>query len=169
MRRYGLKLEDIADVRKRRTFGKYNFYEAITAYQYFLKRLGIAKSGTAPYMLESYIYGSKAKANRNHTIELDLTDEEYARHAPIVKNIVEMFAGCMKKLEDDIKAEANRRREATRYAFYEKADLLNDPGPEDAPQKPSWGLAEAMKAARDLDGLVFPENHLGHEFKMLPR
>lgn len=168
LQRFGLQLSDICDVRTRRAFGKYNFNETIIAFQYFRKRLGIAKSGTAPFMLESYIYGNAAKTNRNRTIEIDLTDEEYAQHKPIVENFVKMFAGCMKKLEADLKAEANRRREATRYAFCEKANLLNDPSPEDEPKKPSWGLSDAMKAARDLDGLVFPESHLGQELKMLP-
>lgn len=169
LRRFGLQLSDITDVRTRREFGDYTLNEAVIVFQYFRKRLGIKDSGVAPYVLESYRRGAGNKQYRNRSIEIDLTDDEYAQHKPIVENFVKMFAECMKKLEADLKAEANRRREATRYAFCEKANLLNDPNPEDAPKRPSWGLSEAMKAARDLDGLVFPESHLGQEFLKLAK
>ena len=85
---------------------------------------------------------------------------------------MKMFAGCMKKLEAQLREEAKKRRAAMRYTFFEKADLLLDEDEGEkttSPKKPSFGLADALRAARDLDGLVFSENHLGHEFKMLPR
>ena len=165
--RFGLQLTDITDVRTRREFGDYTLNEAVIVFQYFCKRLGIKDNGVAPYMLESYRRGTGNKQCRNRSIEIDLTDDEYNHHKPIVNNLVEMFAECMRKVERDLRKEAERRREATRYSFCDKANLLNDPDPNQPARQPSWGLSEAMKAARDLEGLVFPDSHLGQEMKRL--
>ena len=169
LQRYGLKLEDVADVRTRREFGKYVENEQMLVFQYFRKRLKIEKCGVPPYMMDAYEYKLKSTNGRNHSIEIDLTDDEYARHAPIVKNLLEMFAGCMKKLEAQLKEDAKKRRAGTRYAFFEKADLLADAKPGEEAKKRSFSLSDAMRAARDLDGMVFPESHLGQELKALPR
>lgn len=169
LQRYGLKLEDIADVRKRREFGQYTKDERMIVYQYFVKRLH-TKLGEAPYMAGAYSYGKETATSKNRTFEINLTDEEYARHAPIVKNLLEMYANCVKKLEAQLREEAKKRRAAMRYTFFEKADLLLDESETTKPAKPakpSFGLADALRAARDLDGLVFPENHLGEERKLL--
>lgn len=117
LQRYGLKLEDIADVRKRREFGKYTNDERMLVYQYFVKRLH-TNIGEAPYMACAYHYGKETATSKNKTFEIDLTDEEYARHAPIVENLLKMFAGCMKRLEAQLREEAKRRRSATRYTFF---------------------------------------------------
>lgn len=169
LQRYGLKLEDIADVRKRREFGQYTKDERMIVYQYFVKRLH-AKLGEAPYMAGAYSYGKETATSKNRTFEINLTDEEYAHHAQIVRSLLEMYANCVKKLEAQLREEAKKRRAATRYAFFEKADLLLDESETTKPAKPtkpSFGLADALRAARDLDGLVFPENHLGEERKLL--
>lgn len=58
LRSYGLKLEDIADVRKRREFGQYTKDEQMIVYQYFVKRLH-AKLGEAPYMAGAMYTGQR--------------------------------------------------------------------------------------------------------------
>ena len=84
LQRYGLKLEDIADVRKRREFGRYTKDERMLVYQYFVTRLHV-KLGEAPYMAGAYSYGPETATSKNRTFEINLTDEEYVCHAPIVK------------------------------------------------------------------------------------
>lgn len=167
LKRFGLSIDDITDLRIRREFGKFNFQESILVCQYFKKRLK-TKFSEMPYQLEAYIFGTanKSKKNKNETIEINLTDEEYAKHKPIIDNYVKIFSECLKNLEKQLKKEAESKRKATTYAFFEKADLLEEADPNNN-KKHSFNLEDAIRAARELDGMIFPEAHIKQEIKKL--
>jgi hypothetical protein len=155
--KYGMRLEDLIEQRKHRIFGPLVKSDAKLVFQYFRRRLD-AVAQEPPYNIDCFLLNIKKTAR--HTIELDLTDTEYSFHYPIVSNLLEMYRKVQKDFEKKIKAENTRRRKALNYEFFEKADLLQPYDPTKPPRKRKWNLADAMAAARELEGLIFPEQQI---------
>lgn len=165
--KYGLRLEDLVEVRTRREFNKLSQKESAMVGQYFRRKLNI-KYGDAPYNLTPYKYHHRA-AKFNCFIIIDLTDDEYRYHEKIVKGLVQIFRRKTRELEKKLKEEAQRRMDAMEYAIYEKAGILFPAGHSGDDGSSSFGLKEAMMAARDLEDTVFPDFQIGQEFLRLTK
>lgn len=164
--KYGLRLEDLVEVRSRREFDKLSQKESSMAAQYFRRKLNI-KFDEAPYNLNSYKYRHKA-TKFNCFITIDLTDDEYRYHEKIVKNLVQIFRRKTRELEKKLREEAQRRRDAMEYAIYDKAGILFPAG-SGGDSGSSFGLREAMMAAHDLEDTLFPDLHIEQEFLKLAK
>ena len=164
--KYGLRLEDLVEVRSHRDFDKLSQKESSMVGQYFRRKLNI-KWDEAPYNLNSYRYHHKA-TKFNCFITIDLTDDEYRHHEKIVKNLVQIFRRKTRELEKKLKEEAQRRRDAMEYAIYERAGILFPAG-SGGDNGSSFGLREAMMAASDLEDTLFPDLHIEQEFLKLAK
>lgn len=164
--KYGLRLEDLVEVRSRREFDKLSHKESAMVGQYFRRKLNI-KFDEAPYNLNSYKYRHKA-TKFNCFITIDLTDDEYRYHEKIVKNLVQIFRRKTRELEKKLREEAQRRMDAMEYAIYDKAGILFPAG-SGGDSGSSFGLREAMMAARDLEDTVFPDLYIEQEFLKLAK
>lgn len=162
----GLKLEDIMEVRKTREFERLSQKESFLVDQYFRVTLKIDRD-VAPWNLGTYKYRHRP-TKFSSFVRIDLTDDEYSRHRPIVDSLVQIFRRKTRELEKKLAEENKSRIEALEYAIYEKANILfpagwNGSDPVEGDSAPSWGLYEAMKAARDLEDTIFPEMQLTQE------
>lgn len=164
--KYGLRLEDLVEIRSHRTFEKLSQKESAMVGQYFRRKLNI-KYGEAPYNLTPYKYHHRA-TKFNCFITIDLTDDEYRYHEKIVKNLVQIFRRKTRELEKKLREEAQRRRDAMEYAIYDKAGILFPAG-HSGDSGSSFGLREAIMAARDLEDTVFPDLHIEQEFLKLAK
>lgn len=162
----GLILEDIIEVRKTREFERLSQKESFLVVQYFRIVLKIDQA-VAPWNLGSYKYCSRP-TKFSSFVRIDLTDDEYSRHRPIVDSLVQIFRRKTRELKKKLDQENKARMEALEYAIYEKANILfpagwNGSEPVEGGTAPSWGLHEAMKAARDLEDTIFPDMQLTQE------
>lgn len=160
--KYGVSSDELAPKTTEHTFGYYTPGEAQMVFQYMYVKMGVREDG--PYNFRSY---KKRGVKRNSFFVIALTDDDFNRHAPIIEALLSLYREQEKKLKAQLKRERRSRISAWKYAFYKAGNMLNQPGPNDKPKAPDWGLSDALAAARSLDGVVFPENYLNNEHKAL--
>lgn len=156
--KYGLSLEDITDARSERVFDRLTSEECALVWQYFLKTLN-TEADAAPYNCAAYAK-RHSHAKHNSSVEIRLTDDEYRHHFRIVMSLIGIHRNKMRELEKKLKAEADARRKALNYAIYEKAGILFPSNGDASPKAPEWTLNDAINAARELDGVIFPQMQL---------
>jgi hypothetical protein len=164
--KYGLKLEDIQEVRKTRVLDKLTLDEMLVVRQFFGHHLKIDPGDGAPYNLNCYVIPSKTSVYKR-LVEIDLTDDEYSKFWPQVKALVALWRREAKALEEKLKEEANARRAAFKWKFCEKADILMEAKEGEVPREPGYGLRDLMAAAAALDDVIFPHHYVGEEQKRL--
>lgn len=160
--KYGVSSDELAPKTADRTFGCYTPSEAQMVFQYMYVKMGVREDG--PYNFRAY---TKRGVKRNKFFVIALTDDDFNRHAPIIDGLLSLYREQEKKLKAQLKRERRSRVSAWKYVFYKAGNMLNQPGPDDKPKAPDWGLSDALAAARSLDGIVFPENYLYNERKAL--
>lgn len=165
--RMGLTLNDLIIVRTRRAFEKLTTDERAMISQFFRKQFDREALMSEPHHIGLY-YEKGNRSPYSHSLEIDLTDEEYDRLWPVARNLIKIYRRELVALQKKIKQEAKARLEAYEYKFYEKAGILFPANPDAEQQEPGFGLKEAMEAAAALDDIVFPTNHLKCDPKQLP-
>lgn len=165
--RLGLSPDDLIIVRTRRKFEKLTMDERAMLSQFFRKQFDREPFMSEPHHIGQYYEKGKASPY-SRSMELDLTDEEYAHLWPIAQNLLKIYRRELATLQKKIKQEAQARREAYEYKFYEKAGILFPADKNSEGRDPGFGLKEAMEAAASLDGVIFPTNHLTNDPKQLP-
>lgn len=164
--KYGLKLEDIQEVRKHRVLDKLTLDDMLVVRQFFGRHLKIDPGDGAPYNFNCYVQPDKTSLYK-HSIEIDLTDDEYSKFWPQAKALVALWRREAKALEKKLKEEADAHRRAFKWKFCEKADILMEAKEGEAPREPGYGLRELMAAAAALDDVIFPHHYVGEEQKRL--
>lgn len=164
--RLGLSLEDIVIVRTRRKFEKLTRDERDMLSQFFRKSFDREPLMSEPHHIGQYYEKGKASPY-SRSLELDLTDEEYAHLGPIAQNLLNIYRRELAALQKKIKQEAQARRKAYDYKFYERAGILFPADENSTGRDPGFGLKEAMDAAASLDEVIFPTSHLTNDPKQL--
>lgn len=103
----------------------------------------------------------------NRSIEIALTEDEHAKLWPVLTSVLKMYKRERAKLEARIKKEIKSRRDAFDYMFYKQADILWPSNGESSEKDPGFDLRDAIRAANELDGLVFPELHIKEKRRMI--
>ena len=156
--KYGLRLEDIREARKTYTLERLDVKEAMVGRHFIKNRLNVEAGDGEPYNFNQYVQKSKP-SKYNRTLQIDLTEDEHAKLWPILQSLVKIYRRERKELEKRIAEEIERRRAAFDYTFYDKAGILC-PSTGESTSKPSFDLNDAIRAAQDLDGLVFPDSYI---------
>ena len=162
--RFGLSLEEITEKREARWFQKLTWLEQGIVGNYFIVTFPDAEKN--PYCLGYYVKKYRTQSEKKYSVYIHLTDEEFAKAEPYITNLLEMWRREFKVFKKKLTEEMTKRERAFRYAFLDKGNLLRVVSSEEA-TTPNFDLADLMRAARDLEDLVFPENHLKHELKQI--
>ena len=149
--KYGISLDTITRKVGRFQFGRYTKNEAQLVIQYMAYRVHLRDE-------DFDLYTTRPKKGKCYYIEATMDVDTYNAHHKILDELLTMYKGkygqFKKKLEQDIV----RQLDAWSYMFFKEAGLLGKPSEDKESKMPSWGLAEAIKAARDLEGTIFPQN-----------
>ena len=165
--KFNLTLDDLQEGRSSQVINKLTRAEASMLAQFLQKQFGWEELDQAPHCINIYKYRSKS-TQYSYFIQVELTADEAQVILPVARNLLKIFRRELTALEKKIREEAERRRKALHYEFYDRAGILRPASDTDTPSAPSWGLKEAMEAASALEGIVFPVNHLNEEQKQLP-
>lgn len=107
-------------------------------------------------------------AKKRFAIEIPMDEDEYNQHKDIIRDLVLLFRRRRDEYRRKILAEMSKRLKAWDYQFLDAGNLLGKADPTTKKHKaPPWGLREAMAAASDLDGTIFPESYLAQQQKAL--
>ena len=136
--------------------------EAQVIVQYAFQKLH-RKSGE----FSLYSYKPTRYAKKRFVVEIPMDEDEYNQHGDIIKSLVLLFERRREEYRRKLISEMTKRLKAWDYQFFQAGDLLSKAKPGDKPTEPSWGLREAMDAARDLEGTIFPESYLAQQQKAL--
>lgn len=166
LEKYGLHLEDIQEARKVYVLDKLTQDAARVAQHVIKKKLNIEAECGEPYNYNQYVQAHKTN-QYNRSIEIALTEDEHAKLWPVLTSVINMYGRERAKLEARIKEEIKSRRAAFDYMFYKQADILWPSNGENSKKDPGFNLSDAIRAAKELDGLVFPELHIKEERRML--
>ena len=156
--KYGLRLEDIREARKTYMLERLDVDEAKVGRHFLKKRLNVEAGDGEPYNFNQYVQKSKT-SKYNRSLQIDLTEDEHAKLWPVLRSLVKIYRRERKKLEKRIAEEIERRRAAFDYTFYDKAGILW-PSTGESTGEPGFDLSDAIRAANELDGLVFPDSHI---------
>lgn len=164
--RFGLTLEEIAEKRVSRWFQKLTWLEQGIVANYFVVTFPDAEK--SPYELGWYELKRKTTSEKKFSICIKLTDDEFSKAEPFVKNLLKMFRREFKTFTEKLNKEREKAERGFRYAFLDKANLLRQSSGEDTDNsEPGFSWADVMRAANDLEDLVFPQNHLKQETKQI--
>lgn len=99
------------------------------------------------------------------TIENEITRAE----TRIVGELMYMYRHRRTAYKKKLEAQMKKQMEAWRYVFLQEANLLSKPTEEDLKKhkSPSWGLSDAIKAAKDLEDIIFPQHFVEQKQKEL--
>lgn len=160
--KYGLSLEDIVDVAKKRKFGFYNRDEVQIVIQYMRERLHLKNDAFD-------VYAYRPKRGQCYWVEAWLDDAAYSCNLRIVEELMYMYRHRRMAYKKKLEAQMKKQMEAWRYVFLQEADLLSQPTEEDLKKhkSPSWGLSDAIKAAKDLEDIIFPQHFVEQKQKEL--
>lgn len=138
--------------------------EAQVVVQYAFEKLHREKGEFGLSVYKQSRYGKKL-----FELHIPMSEDEYKAHDPIIVELLLMYRRRHKAYEAELRRTMARQIKAWECQFLESAKLLSQPDPTDEAKaaKPKWGLAEAMAAAKDLDGAIFPENYLSQQQKAL--
>lgn len=162
--RFGLSLEEITEKREERWFEKLTWLEQGVVANYLIVTFPDAEKN--PYCMGWYELKRKTTSENKFSICIRLTDEEFSKAEPYITNLLEMWRREFKVFKKKLAEEMEKRERAFRYAFLDKGNLLRVVSSEEE-TTPDFNLADLMRAAKDLENLVFPENHLKHELKQI--
>lgn len=160
--KYGVSLEDIAEVPKKYKFGYYTKDEVGLIVQYMKERLHLKNE-------EFDLYAYRPKRGQCYWVETWMDEASYSCNNRIIGELIYMYRNRRRAYERKLKAQLKKQMEAWRYVFLQEADLLSEPTEEDLKKKrkPSWDLSDALKAAMDLDNIIFPQNFVEQKQKEL--
>lgn len=164
--RFGLTLEEIAEKRVSRWFQKLTWLEQGIVANYFVVTFPDAEK--SPYELGWYELKRKTTSEKKFSICIKLTDDEFSKAEPFVKNLLKMFRREFKTFTEKLDEQRKQAERGFRYAFLDKANLLRQSSGEDTDNsEPGFNWSDVMRAAKDLEDLVFPQNHLKQEAKQI--
>lgn len=163
--RFGLSLEEISNKRETRWFRKLTRLEQGILLNYFVVTFPDAEKN--PYCMGCYVKNYRTSGERKYSLCINLTDDEFAKAEPYITNLLEMWRREFKVFKKKLTEEITKRERAFKYAFLDKGNLLRTVSSEEEATTPDFNLFDVMRAARDLENLVFPENHLKHEAKQI--
>lgn len=166
LEKYGLRLEDIQEARKVYVLDKLTADAARVAQHVIKNKLDIETGCGEPYNYNQYVQAHK-RNQYNRSIEIALTEDEHAKLWPVLTSVLNMYGRERAKLEAKIKEEIKSRRDAFNYVFYKQAGILWPSNGESSEKDPGFSLSDAIHAAKELDGLVFPELHIKEERRMI--
>lgn len=78
----------------------------------------------------------------------------------VLTALLKVYRRERRELEKRIAEEACSRRKAFDYTFYEKAGILWPSNGKPSEKDPGFSLEAAIRAAKELDGLVFPDSYI---------
>lgn len=164
--RFGLTLEEIAEKRVSRWFQKLTWLEQGIVANYFVVTFPDAEK--SPYELGWYELKRKTTSEKKFSICIKLTDDEFSKAEPFVKNLLKMFRREFKTFTEKLDEQRKQAERGFRYAFLDKANLLRQvSGEESQNANPGFNWSDVMRAAKDLEDLVFPQNNLKQETKQI--
>ena len=106
-------------------------------------------------------------AKKRFVVEIPMSDEEFEAHGRIIRELIVMYRRRRAEYERRLRQDMKRSLQAWEYQFLKAGDLLGKAEPGQKPKEPPWGLHEAMAAAGDLDGAIFPESYLAQQQKVI--
>lgn len=165
--KFGMRLDEIAVIRKRYRWDKCTSSDIAIMMNYF--EVTFPNSREAPY--NRTVYTNKRGSTR-YAAEINLTDDEAEKVKPYLGNLLSMWRRQFKAYERQLRKELESKRNAFKYAFLDKADLLvkntsNDEEEDKKPRKPKFSWADVLRAGSELEDLVFPQNHLKQETRQI--
>lgn len=164
--RFGLTLEEIAEKRVSRWFQKLTWLEQGIVANYFVVTFPDAEK--SPYEMGWYELKRKTTSEKKFSICIKLTDDEFSKAEPFVKNLLKMFRREFKSFTEKLDEQRKQAERGFRYAFLDKANLLRQVSDEESKNSnPGFNWSDVMRAAKDLEDLVFPQNHLKQETKQI--
>lgn len=161
--KYNLTLEEVAGTSKNREFGYYTRKELQIVVQYCYERLHLSKD-------QFDIYSYTANNRRKHYyVETAMDDAMYDCHSRILRELLSMYRSRKNDYEKKLKKQMKKQLEAWDYMFMQEADLLTKASDENKGKgkKPSFDWGDAMQAAKDLEGVVFPQNFVEQQQKAI--
>lgn len=160
--RYGITLDEVTGTSKMREFGYYTRKELQVVVQYFYERLHLTKD-------QFDIYSYKGSRNKYYYVETVMDDAMYDCHSRILRELMIMYRSRKDAYEKKLKQQLKKQMEAWSYMFLQEADLLSKPSDENKgkTRKPSFDWGDAMQAAKDLEGVVFPQNFVEQKQKAI--
>lgn len=161
--KYGIcECEIACDVVLSREFWCNDREEAQVVIQYAFVKLMRKQGEFTLYSQKHTRYGKK-----KWEVEIPMDDEEYQHHGRIIVELLEMYRRRKAEYKKKLMAAMRKQLQAWDYQFTQQAGLLAEAKPGDKVSAPKWGLHEAMRAAEDLDGAIFPESYLEQQMKAL--
>jgi len=163
-KKYNFKDEDLIDTQN------YEFRDNIEfraiMLQLFLRRLKARIDGKDDFCFRSYrIYNGKKELKNLYCFSINLTDEQNKYIIETYKALKELYSREFQELKNKQKQEIKllkeahkREQKAFTYAFLDKADLLSPPDGEQQNKDPGFSLTDIIKAAQQLDSIIFPQN-----------
>lgn len=107
---------------------------------------------------EFNLYSLRGKHSKKiFSVEIPMDDDEYNLHYRIIYETLELYRKRRAGYLEYLKNELSLKMKAWDTQFLGKGGLLCEG---EGGEEPPWGLSEAMAAAHDLDGIVFPENYI---------
>lgn len=106
-------------------------------------------------------------AKKRFVAEIPMSDEEYEVHGRIIRELVTMFRRRRQEYLTKLHKELAKSLKAWDYQFLKAGDLLAKAEPGQKSKEPPWGLREAMAAADNLDGAIFPESYIAQQQKAI--
>lgn len=160
--RYGITLDEVMGTSKKREFGYYTRKELQVVVQYFYERLHLTKD-------QFDIYSYKGGNKKHYFVETVMDDAMYDCHSRILRELMIMYRTRKDAYEKKLKQQLKKQLEAWSYMFLQEADLLSKPSDENKgnTRKPSFDWGDAMQAAKDLEGAVFPQNFVEQKQKAI--
>lgn len=161
--KYNISLDDVTGSIKKREFGYYTRTELQVAVQYFYERLHLKKE-------QFDIYSYKDNHNKKHYyLETEMDDAMYDCHSRILRELLQMFRTRKSAYEKKLKKQIKNQLQAWDYIFLQEADLLTPATEENKKtgKKPSFDWGDAINAAKDLEGVIFPQNFVEQQQKAI--
>lgn len=163
-KKYNVKDEDLIDTKNYEFRDNIDFKSIMI--QLIVRRLKARPDGNDEFCFHSYrIFNGKKELKNLYCFSINLTDDQHKYIIENYKALKELYLREFQELKNKQKQEIKllkeahkREQKAFAYAFLDKADLLSPSSGEPQNKDPGFSLHDIIKAAQQLDSIIFPQN-----------
>lgn len=169
--KYGFTDDDLMN-RKNREFEDKKIFEQLFI-QIFVTRLHGNLKGNDDFNFRSFRFYDKKKEREFFDFELYLTDDEFKlvteqfeAFKALYEREYKLFKKKQSKELNEFKKKQEQEEKAFMYAFHAKGNLLPEADGKD--DEPQFSFSDLVKAAKNLESVVFPQNMVKQEQRSIP-
>lgn len=168
LEKHGLTLADIEEHRETYEMDRLVFIDAIIVCQFYMHEYDFKLTDrNEPHRLSVY-KNTATISKKNHRVTIDLTADEHAHTWKRMTALLDLWQKQRKAFDKQMAQETERRRNAFKFEFCNKADILVKSSDDKTDHMaPGFGLKEQMEAAAYWCDIVMPNNYVEAERKAI--